>query len=240
MRKELTWLWGAAVLLLAASCEKDKDIQGTGNTWSSASTAFYNAPVMYTPAGSVTQTDSIAAVIKSYDPDLFVYNATGPAIDPAVSISFDTESKGSITLFNKLHDAVITRSAHGRLTFTYTDTVKIPVSSGPATQPLVFLSAESFFDSLWINYSYMAGSLGMKDTACSFDVHFQEEGGKLYLPFVNAFNRAEKKDASGVVISSDAASLKRYVATFDNTAIKPLQPGHTVIIQTGRVQMMQR
>ncbi|MDR6337289.1 hypothetical protein HNQ91_000311 [Filimonas zeae] len=229
-----------AMVIAFTSCQKDKDVQGISNSYTSSSTAVYSAPVMYTSAGTVTQTDSIAAVVKAYDPDLFVYKASGGAVDPAVQISFETDNRGAITLFNKPHSAVITRTAHGRVTFTYMDTIKIPVSSGTTPQPLVFISAESFFDSLWMNYTSMPGTIGLKDTACAFDVHFKEEGGKLYLPFVNAFNLAVKKDATGTVISSDAAFLKRYIATFDNTAIKPLQPGHTVIIQTGTVQMMPR
>lgn len=238
MKKTMVWL--ATAIMATASCSKDKDVQGTGNTYRSAATAFYTAPVMYTASGAITQTDSIAAAVKAHDADLFVYKATGDAVAPSVQINFETDNKGTITLFNQQHNAVITRTAHGRVTFTYVDTIKVPVSSGPGSQPLVFISAESFFDSLWMNYSYMAGTAGMKDTACAFEVHFKEEGGKLYLPFVNAFNSAVKKDAGGVVISSEAAALKRYVATFDNAAIKPLQPGHTVIIQTGTVQMIRQ
>lgn len=239
MKKTMVWM--AAALMAFTSCQKDKDVQGTANnTYISSATAVYSAPVMYTSAGKVTQTDSIAAMVNPHDPDLFVYQASGGAVDPAVQISFGADNSGTITLFNKLHDAVITRTANGRITFTYKDTIKIPVSSGTAIQPLVFISAESFFDSLWMNYSGLSGTISMKDTAVAFDVHFKEEGGKLYLPFVNAFNSMVKGGPRDPAMSSEVVALKRYVATFDNTAIKPLQPGHTVIIQTGTVQMMKR
>lgn len=236
MKKTLVLAFAA--LIAVTSCKKeDEAVFDSLGTYVSAATATFSPATMYTSFHTTTSKDSILAVVKASD-SLFTFTGTALVRVP-YTITFENAGSAVLTLSNRPHAATVARTGDDLL-ISYTDSIKIPILPPGTSYVFKMPTPESLFDSIAALTAYSTGVIGLKDTVAAFSVHMKVDNGKLYFPLLNTFNQMVKRDVLGTTVSVMTSTGKSAGVEFNTAAVKPLESGHIVIIQSGRVEMVKQ
>lgn len=235
-----TLIFTALALIAATACKKEEAIEtlDTQGTYQTVTTASYSPATMYTSYHTTTNKDSIEDVAKAYHDSIFVYTSNAAYRFP-YKVKFESDTKAQLTLFNKVVNATVTRSDNDLL-FSYQDTVKVPIVTPGTSYVYKVFTPEMLFDSIAKQTLTIGSVTGLKDSIVGLNLRLTTNNGKLYLPLLITLNQIVRRDNTGTPVVSSTSSSKLYGVVFNAAAIRPLESGHIVILQAGRVEMVKQ